>query len=185
VLTTGNPPVTLGTEDCMYTNRFILAFALVMLAAHGAAAQSSASRPTPGERAAALITQADEIVVIGQFLEKARLYHDAAGLLPGDDPRLPILLTQAAVTYYYAGHLKRAEVLLRRAGRAADAQKNELVAADAYSKLLLLAVETNNATTARFSMDRLARLAASPTLPEAERSAILRRISPLKPISSR
>lgn len=162
----------------MRTIGFTLALGLVLVATGEGVAQNGAAKSARATLSAAeLIARAEQIQHLDSMVVRARLYEQAARLTAGNDPQIGSLLTLAGVSYYYVGKKDRAKELFLRAAAAAEQQNDAVTAADAYTKAMVVAGEQGNRSEVRVFIDRLVMLASSPSLPEAERSTILRRIS--------
>ncbi|HEU4565003.1 MAG TPA: hypothetical protein VFS05_10160 [Gemmatimonadaceae bacterium] len=110
-----------------------------------------------------------------RWYEAARLYVRAAGLRGGSDPRATKDLQQAAHLYFALNELDSASTAMRRAGDAAMARGDVVLAADAYLNAAWVAGRDGDAPAMHDFLDRARALASSPLLTSDQRRSILER----------
>jgi tetratricopeptide (TPR) repeat protein len=140
-------------------------------------AQGAASLSARTEKAAMLIAQAESLFRTAELPQRARLFEEAAELLPETDPRSSRALRRAGEVHYQLRNPARAMALMEKSAEAAAARGAVTEAADAYVAALLVALELNARAQARKFIDRAISLTSSPVMPETDRQRILRRIS--------
>jgi tetratricopeptide (TPR) repeat protein len=140
------------------------------------AAQSAALAPA-ASRVADLLGKAEALTNLTDLPARARLFEEAAGLLPDTDLRAARALRSAAESYHKLGKPQRAMQLLERAAKQAASRGNPTEAADDYVAALFVALEIKSRANARRFIDRAIALTTSPAMPEGDRQRILRRLS--------
>ena len=141
-----------------------------------AQAQNHERTPDP-QRAAALISEAQQLNIMRNGLRTARLYEKASRFYSANDPQAISPLIYAAQLYYTAGNKERASVLLERAAQLAVV-RSAREAADYYIAAAIAASETGNLVAKRRLVDNALNIAANRDMSESERVGILRRIAP-------
>ena len=143
------------------------------------------SRPASDTgQASVLIERADRLNRRADLTEKARLYEEAAALLPDQDFRVSHVLMTAGTIAGSLGRTGHALLLLERSADLATRRGAIVEAADTYVAALFLALRVGDRASARRFMDRAIFLTGSANMPDAERVRILQRISqPAKQLS--
>jgi len=157
--------------------RVLAAIALAVGSDQANAQIKSSKDYDPVVRAEELIARAEAISNLKERAQAARLFEQAARVFPADHPRGVYALENAASARYYGGNTARAKQLFEEAAARAEARGDLTGAAESYISALFIAVERKERDDARRFMDRVVVLSASPTLPEADRVALLRRIA--------
>lgn len=108
--------------------------------------------------------------------QAARLYREAAGLRPAEDPQRVANLRNAARMSFYAGQLPAAERDAHEASQAALRQGDLVEAAHAYLDAAWLAARRGQAEQAERWIEEARLLSASPLLAQAQQEAIRSRM---------
>ena len=135
--------------------------------------KSSVDQPKARELAA----RAAQIHRLTDFPEAARLYEQAASLMPSEDPETANYLFLAANIRYQGGKVELAQLLFERAAEAFSAAGDPGRAADSYVAATYAAYARKDRDQGRRYIDRAMVLISSPKVTEPERLSVLRRLS--------
>lgn len=150
---------------------------LVALAVGATIGSAQSQAILDADKASNLIVRAEQLQKRSELSEKARLFEEAASLLPASDPRRSSALLAAGTIASSLGRFEQAMHLLERSAESAARRGGVIEAADTYVAALFVALNAGDRAAARRFIDRAISLTGSPEMPDADRSRILRRIS--------
>ena len=160
--------------------------AVWMLKAVAAApASATAQQKLPPVRVTETAAYADELAIraeslsmyLSHFKEAAELFERSAEARGPGDARAVTCLRSAATLRYNSGNKRKGLGLMEKAGDRAARLGDVVIAANAYIDAAVIASELREGAKARDFSERAALLAKSPLLNDAQRSALLERMT--------